>query len=71
MVFVFYKYRFIVRVDQQRLHSFSCFKNAVRFSRQPVVNTIIKKSLVSSDIPAQSEPTGLDLNVGRGQMEQQ
>lgn len=68
MVFVFYKYISIVRVDQQRLHSFSGFKNAVSiFQVTCSQHYYKKKSLISSDIPAQSEPTGLDLNYGRDQ----
>lgn len=52
-------------VDRKGLHPLSCPKNTGRYFRHAEVNSIIKKALISADVPAQLEPTGLDRNDGK------
>jgi hypothetical protein len=46
-------------VDQSGTHGLSCQKSRGRFARHVLVNDLIKRALVSANVPATLEPTGL------------
>jgi len=51
-------------VDELGLHGLSCDKNAVRFPRHSVINSILKRSLTCTGLPSTLEPFALT-NDGR------
>ena len=47
------------RVERDSLHGLSCSKSAGRFSRHPILNSLMKQTLRSLDLPSVLEPRGL------------
>ena len=47
------------RVERDGLHSLSCTKSADRFSRHATLNSLLKQTLGSLDLPSMFEPRGL------------
>jgi len=52
-------------VDEQGLHGLSCRFSSGRLSRHHEVNLLIKKALLSAEIPAILEPTGTSRDDGK------
>ena len=53
------------RVERDGLHGLSCTKSADRFSRHATLNSLIKQTLGSLDMPSVPEPRGLYRNDGK------
>ena len=53
------------RVERDDLHSLSCTKSAGRFSRHATLNSLIKQTLESLDLPSMLEPRGLYRTDGK------
>ena len=49
----------VVKVERDGLHGLSCTKSAGGFSRHATLNSIIKQTLGSLDLPSMLEPRGL------------
>ena len=49
----------VIRVERDGLHGLSCTKRAGRFSRHATLNSLIKQTLGSLDLPSVLEPRGL------------
>ena len=49
----------VVKVERDGLHGLSCTKSAGRFSRHATLNSLIKQTLGSLDLPSMLEPRGL------------
>lgn len=47
-------------VEPKELHPLSCLSSSGRYYRYSEVNNILKRALVTADIPCQLEPVGLD-----------
>ncbi|XP_073960116.1 uncharacterized protein [Choristoneura fumiferana] len=54
-----------VRVDQYGHHGLSCQRSAGRFSRHASINDIIRRALVTVNVPAILEPTGMSRDDGK------
>lgn len=52
-------------VDEMGLHGLCCKNSAGRYARHALANDLLKRSLVSSKIPALLEPTGCDRSDGK------
>jgi len=52
-------------VNSNGLHGLSCHKSAGRWSRHSSINDIIKRALVSAEVPAILEPPGIFRNDGK------
>ena len=53
------------RVERNSLHCLSCTKSAGRFSRHATLNSLIKQTLGSLDLPSMLEPPGLYRTDGK------
>ena len=53
------------RVERDGLHGLSCTKSAGRFSRHATLNSLIKQTLGSLDLPSMLEPRGLYRTDGK------
>lgn len=53
------------QVDKKGHHGLKCRKSAGRHARHAEINTIIKRALVSADVPAKLEPVGLAREDGK------
>ena len=53
------------RVERDGLHGLSCTKSAGRFSRHATLNSLIKQTLGSLDLPSMLEPRGLYRSDGK------
>ncbi|CAG9128019.1 unnamed protein product [Plutella xylostella] len=53
------------RVDQSGRHGLHCVRSAGRFSRHHAINDIVRRALVSADVPAVLEPPGLSRADGK------
>ena len=53
------------RVERDGLHGLSCTKSAGRFSRHATLNSLMKQTLVSLDLPSMLEPRGLFQTDGK------
>ena len=53
------------RVERDSLHGLSCTKSASRFSRHAILNSLIKQTLGSFDLPSVLEPRGLYQTDGK------
>ncbi|CAG9138310.1 unnamed protein product, partial [Plutella xylostella] len=53
------------RVDQSGRHGLHCVRSAGRFSRHHAINDIVRRALVSADVPAVLEPPGLSRTDGK------
>ena len=53
------------RVERDGLHGLSCTKSAGRFSRHATLNSLLKQTLGSLDLPSMLEPRGLDRTDGK------
>ena len=53
------------QVTGNRLHGLSCTKSAGRFSRHATLNSLIKQTLGSLDLPSMLEPRGLYRTDGK------
>ena len=53
------------RVERDGLHGLSCTKSAGRFSRHATLNSLIKQTLGSLDLPSMLEPPGLYRTDGK------
>ena len=49
----------VVKVERDGLHGVSCTKSAGRFSRHATLNSLIKQTLGSLDLPSVLKPPGL------------
>ena len=54
-----------VKVERDCLHCLSCTKSAGRFSRHDVLNSLIKQTLGSADLPSRLELRGLYRTHGK------
>ncbi|XP_048483467.1 uncharacterized protein LOC125489916 [Plutella xylostella] len=52
-------------VDVQGRHGLHCVRSAGRISRHHAINDIVRRALISADIPAVLEPPGLSRSDGR------
>lgn len=52
-------------MDKKGRHGLKCRKSAGRHARHALINTIIKRALVSADVPAVLEPVGLAREDGK------
>ena len=52
-------------VKELNLHSLSCTKSSGRFSRHATLNSLIKQTLGSLDLPSMLEPRGLYRTDGK------
>ena len=55
----------VVKVERDGLHGLSCTKSAGRFSRHATLNSLIKQTLGSLDLPSMLEPRGLYRTDGK------
>ena len=53
------------RVERDGLHGLSCTKSAGHFSRHATLNSLIKQTLASLDLPSRLEPRGLYRTDGK------
>ena len=53
------------RVERDSLHGLSCTKSLGRFSRHAILNSLIKQTLESLDLPPMLEPRGLYRTDGK------
>ena len=53
------------KVERDSLHGLSCTKSASRFSRHAILNSLIKQTLGSFDLPSVLEPRGLYQTDGK------
>ena len=56
----------VEKVERDGLHGLSCTKSAGRFSRHATLNSLIKQTLGSLDLPSKLEPRGLYRTDGKG-----
>ena len=54
-----------VPVDEQATHGLSCISSVGRQSRHAAINDVVKKALLSTQIPSMLEPTGLSRSDGK------
>ena len=54
------------RVERDGLHGFSCTKSAGRFSRHATLNSFMKQTLGSLDLPSMLDSRGLYRTDGKG-----
>ena len=55
----------VIRVERDHLHGLSCTKSAGRFSRHATLNSLIKQTLGSLDLPSVLETRGLYRTDGK------
>ena len=55
----------VVKVERDGLHGLSCTKSTGRFSRHASLNSLIKQTLGSLDLPSMLEPRGLYRTDGK------
>ena len=55
----------VKKIERDGLHGLSCTKSAGRFSRHAALNSLIKQTLGSLDMPSMVEPRGLYRTDGK------